>query len=167
MIVKPEMNDRVVKQNCSTDDIVNLVIEVIMNETEVLKLNDFSKQFARRTRTETARAVHDFLLKNIKYKADGSHQIVQAPARMLFEGKSDCKSWTVFTASVFRNLRIPFMVRFVSFDSGDYTHVYPLVIETNGEAVPVDAVYTSQSIFGAFGTEKTYQTKKDYIFKPK
>jgi hypothetical protein len=160
------MKKVLVKQDCTTQDIMNLVLRVIHDQTEVLKLNNFAKRFARKTRTETAKAVHDFLLNEVNYKADGTHQIVQAPARMLFENESDCKSWTVFTAAIFKNLKIPFVVRFASYDSGDYTHVYPLVIDERGKLVAADAVYTSQSLLGFFGSEKEYKRKKDYIFKP-
>jgi len=120
---------------------------------------DFAKTLKGITVYDTCRNLWQFIKEQIPYKIDSpGYQWIKSPGRLWSEKAGDCKSFSLFTASVLKNLGITYGYRFVSFDSSDPTptHVYVYVPSPNGEIL-IDAVWT-----GPFNTEKPYTYKKDY-----
>lgn len=105
----------------------------------------------------TCRKIWDFLKKEIKYKKDpDGYQNIKLPGRFVAEATGDCKSYSLFTASILENLNIPYSFRYTSYSSNPTPqHVY---IVTNSGII-VDAVWNK------FNNEKKYTYKKDYPMK--
>lgn len=105
---------------------------------------------------ETLSKIWHFVKKNIKYKLDEfGYQYVKTPSRTWSDKYADCKSYSIFIASLLKNLQIPFYYRFVSFyQNGEYTHVY-IVVPLNGKLVIMD------DVMPAFNTEKPFAKKYD------
>lgn len=89
----------------------------------------------------TCQAIFDYMVKRTYYKLDpDGKQFIKSPARLIKDGCGDCKSYTMFIASCLYCLGIPCIVRFVNFDGGaQYTHVYPVAIDENGNEIVMDA----------------------------
>lgn len=83
-----------------------------------------------------------YVLENVQYKVDvAGYQFIKSPARLLSDGEGDCKSMTIFIASCLWCLGISCKIRFVGFGSGSqYTHVYPIATDENGNDIIIDCV---------------------------
>lgn len=108
---------------------------------------------AGRTAQDTGRNIHNFLRAHIRYVVDKPGiQDIPEPRRMLANGFSDCKGYSIFTSQILRANGIPHALRFVSFQPGPVTHVYTVL----ADGTPVDACMSR------YGSEKPYYAKKDY-----
>jgi hypothetical protein len=105
----------------------------------------FSKHFGRNSQRETCKAIFDFLKTQIKYKADGSEQVIKLPSALLKTKEGDCKSYSLLTSAILTNLNIPHNFVLTSYN-GDPTpsHIY---VETDDGCI-IDAVW------GIFDSEK-------------
>lgn len=75
------------------------------------------------------RRLYGFLVKNVPFELDPEgYQFIQKPSAMVHGRKrsADCKSYSLFIASVLSNLRIPYRFKFVSWDpyDKDVKHVF-------------------------------------------
>ena len=155
------MKSKLVFANGDTDDIVKVELETIKESSG--QTRNFAKQFT--ADREGMRAIFDYVKNGIKYKEDPSGiQWVKTPARLYADKVGDCKSFTIFIASILYNLGLDYKIRFVSYDRDKIvSHVYPIAIMPDGTETIIDAVW------GTFDSEKRYTFKKDYtmtqIFK--
>ena len=110
-----------------------------------------SNLFKGDTEKETAKKIYNFLKSNIKYVEDSIHfQDIRLPNRLIKDGKGDCKSFAMFTASILENLGIPYKFVYTSYTSSKVSqHVY---IQTDSGII-IDAVWTK------FNDEKPYTYK--------
>lgn len=115
---------------------------------------------------DQCRAIFSYLAKNVKYELDPyGVQYIKTPARLLRDGKGDCKSLTMFIASCLHNLGIPHIVRFVNFDGGyQYSHVYPVAINESGEEIILDACETDAVGAPTYNYARAYKRKKDLVY---
>ena len=106
------------------------------------------------------------MVNNTRYKLDkDGEQLIKSPARFLADGCGDCKSYTMFIACCLHCLGIPCIVRFVNFDGGDqWTHVYPVAIDENGNEIIMDACETDSDRVPLFGYAREFAKKKDIIY---
>ncbi len=106
---------------------------------------------------QTAKNIFDFELRNIEYCLDKlGTQDIKSPAQTLYDGYGDCKSFSVFTASILRNLGINYSYRLVSYSGVPvWTHVY-IIAHDKGRDIIIDPVYK------IFNEEKSFSFKKDY-----
>lgn len=100
---------------------------------------------------------------NIRYKKDpDGQQWVKTPARLIYDGCGDCKSYSILICSVLTIMGVKNKFRFVSYDgTTNYSHVYSVAI-IDGEEVPVDVVAWQQKGV-EFGNEVEYTNKKDIM----
>ena len=104
------------------------------------QMSKAAQQFKGKTEKETAQNIWNFLKHQIRYKADGSEQIVKAPSALIRTKVGDCKSYAIFTSSVLTNLGIPHKIVYTSYSSNPTPeHVY---ITTNNGYI-IDAVWHS------------------------
>lgn len=148
------MKSKLVFANGDTDDIVKVELETIKESSG--QTRDFAKQFT--ADREGMRAIFDYVKNGIKYKEDPSGiQWVKTPARLYADKVGDCKSFTIFIASILYNLGLDYKIRFSSYDRDKIvSHVYPIAIMLDGTEIIIDAVW------GTFDNEKRYTFKKDY-----
>ncbi|MDX2248234.1 MAG: hypothetical protein SF052_15735 [Bacteroidia bacterium] len=142
-----------------TQDIVQEVLEthrLYYNETD-----QFAENLQGADNKETAKNIWAFLRKAVEYRLDPEgEQFTKSPSRVISDGFSDCKGYSIFAASVLENLGIPYFFRFVDYSLGSDTptHVY-VVAKGAGEkeSIPLDACWQF------FGKEKKYTYVQDEI----
>lgn len=131
------------KDMADNADIRRAIIAAVPTANE--QVINFSKHFGRNSQRETCKAIFDFLKTQIKYKADGSEQVIKLPSALLKTKEGDCKSYSLLTSAILTNLNIPHNFVLTSYN-GDPTpsHIY---VETDDGCI-IDAVW------GIFDSEK-------------
>jgi len=118
------------------------------------QMKDKAKEFKGSTEKETCYNIFNFLMTKIHYKVDGDNQKIKLPSAFLREKEGDCKSYSLFTAAILANLKIPFSFTYASYNPTDSTpeHIYV----TTKKGCIIDAVYKK------FDSEKkaTYKFQK-------
>lgn len=116
---------------------------------------------------DMCQAVFGYMLEHSQYRLDREgEQLIKSPARFLADGCGDCKSYTMFIASCLHCLGIPCKVRFVNFDGGrQYTHVYPVAIDEQGNEIPMDACELDTDGVPFYGWARRYVKKKEFLYK--
>lgn len=132
----------------STDASTNDIIKAVMLGEADVKKTVYTQKLApylrRSTPLATMRAVFDFVVTNIPYKADGLKQWAESPAYTLWVRKGiDCKSFAILTADFMRALGYRYEYVFISqnTDDSDPTHVFLAAYLPTGERVVLDSVY--------------------------
>ena len=112
----------------------------------VAQTKQIAPQFKGASDADTCRKIFDFLKTKITYDKDGFTQKIKYPSALLRERRGDCKSYSLFTAAILKNLGIPFRWTYASYTPGVKVpgHVY---ITTDSGCI-VDAVW------GKFNSEK-------------
>lgn len=152
--MKPQYQgiDSVYKSKADNKDIRDLLERLIPKATEQMK--DFAKQFKGASEQETCKKIFDYIKNNFVYVADGDEQIIKLPSALLRKKVGDCKSYSLFTASILANLGIPYQLVYASYNNNPIPHhVY---VQTNNGCI-IDVVY------GKFNQEKKakYKYKKN------
>lgn len=135
--------DVVYKGKADNKDIRDLLEKLVPKATEQMK--DYAKNFKGKSELETSRNIFNFLKNDIGYIADGEEQIIKLPSALLKKKVADCKSYALFTASVFENLGIPYVITYASYNENPIPHH---VYITTKSGIIIDAVY------GIFNKEK-------------
>lgn len=115
------------------------------------------------SRLATAFNLWRFLKENVKYVKDPeTSQRIRLPGRLIADREGDCKSFSLFIASVLKNLGMPVMFRYASYRvGGQPTHVYVVTKDRDGSDIIIDAVYKK------FNAEVPYKSKIDTLMKVK
>ena len=122
----------------------NDIIKAIMDADDMAPM--YTEEFARSLNTDnindTCSYLWQWVRSNIRYKEDGENQNVQLPGALYKNGYGDCKSMTLFTASVIKNLYGNiYKYRFISQDADqDFHHVYLVVEDEYGNDIILDCV---------------------------
>ena len=87
---------------------------------------------AKSTLADTVLSFHDFLYNNLQYKADSEDQLLRSPACSWQQRETgiDCKSYSIFAASLCINLGITCYIRRIKqagYAPTEFTHVYVIV----------------------------------------
>src|SRR6185437_12877940 len=141
------------------------IIQAILDADD--RFSDNTKSFApyllADTLLETCKNIWNYEKENIRYQLDPRGvQLVKSPAQTSKDGFADCKSLSVFTGSILKNLGIPYAYRFASYSSRpEYTHVYVVVQDNTGKEIIID------STLPRFNKEAEYNFKKDYPMSSK
>lgn len=155
--VKAATNHKVVLfPNGNTSDIIEAV--KYGDKLAAPYTREFSKQFKGKPVKEIARQIWHILKANIDYKIDPPGvQNIRSPGYFWKTKTGDCKSYSVFTASILKNLGIPAQYRFTGY-KGDskVKHVYIIIPRSvTGETIIIDGVWNR------FNSQKPYSFKKD------
>lgn len=112
----------------------------------VAQTKDIAPKFKGATDSETCKKIFDYLKTQIRYDKDGFTQKIKFPSALMRERSGDCKSYSLFTAAILKNLGIPFRWTYASYTPGVNVpgHVY---ITTDSGCI-IDAVW------GKFNSEK-------------
>lgn len=144
--------DSVYKSKADNKDIRDLLEKLVPKAKA--QMVEFSKRFKGSTDEQTCRNIFNYLMNHFTYLADGEEQIIKLPSALLKKKIGDCKSYSLFTASVLENLGIPYTIVYTSYNANPIPqHVY--IITQKG--CIIDAVY------GKFNQEKppTFKYKKN------
>lgn len=112
------------------------------------KAAGYPQKFEGQNSLETCRNIWNHLKHNIKYIEDNNlFQNIKSPVRLSKTGYGDCKSFSLFTAAILKNLGIPCFLKYVSYNNVKIpSHVY--VVTQDG--IIIDGVWTR------FNQEKPY-----------
>ena len=132
------------KQNASNEQLQSALEKAL--PAAAAQVKNISSKFKGATDTETCRKIFDFLCKKVKYDKDGFTQKIKYPSALLREGRGDCKSYSLFTAAILKNLNIPFRWTYASYTPGIKTpgHVY----------ITTDSGCIIDCVWGKFNQEK-------------
>jgi hypothetical protein len=135
----------------NTDNIINAIaIQHNLNLPEAKKI---ARYFKGVDEIETAKNIFNFLKTEIEYSIEPAEkQTTQSIARFLYNGKGDCKHFSLFTNTIMQCLNYKPLYRFSGFKGKQIQHVYTYLPKSN---TICDAVLPS------FDTEKTPTIKKD------
>lgn len=112
--------------------------------------------FRGRNEKETCKRIFDYIKQNFTYVVDGKEQVIKLPSALLKKRVGDCKSFSLFTAAILENLKIPYSFVYTSYNSDPTPgHVYIHTDGPDGGCI-IDAVY------GIFNEEKnsTFKYRK-------
>ena len=140
------------KSQADNKDIRDLLVKLVPKAKA--QMVEFSKGFRGRNNKETCKKIFDYIKNNFTYVADGGEQVIKLPSALLKKRVGDCKSYSLFTASILENLKIPYKFVYTSYNNNPIpAHVY--VVTEDG--CIIDAVY------GIFNAEKkpTYRYTQD------
>lgn len=112
-------------------------------------------------------SIFRYVIDNVTYKEDPcGYQYIKTPARLLYDGYGDCKSMTIFVASCLHCLGIRHVIRFVNYDGGNqYTHVYPVAIDEDGNEIIVDCVERDSHGNPIYNYARNFKQKIDFYKK--
>ena len=140
------------RSQADNKDIRDLLVKLVPKAKA--QMLEFSKGFKGRTNKENCKKIFDYIKSNFTYVADGGEQVIKLPSALLKKRVGDCKSYSLFTASILENLKIPYKFVYTSYNNNPIpAHVY--VVTEDG--CIIDAVY------GIFNAEKkpTYRYTQD------
>jgi hypothetical protein len=161
----PDMKATLNKSRAVNTDIIKTILA---NYPQAVKDSAvFAEKFQGTDARDTAYRIWKFLRSRIHYKKDPKDktgeiwQFVRMPKRFLHDGTGDCKSFSLFTASVLANLKMPVSFRFAGYDEYDRipTHVYVVTKDEEGKDLIIDGVYKH------FAKEKPPTHYKDFPMK--
>jgi hypothetical protein len=123
----------------------------------VKQVKKFAPAFKTGNTYTTALNVWNFLKQKITYKKDSSQlQLVKMPNVLVHSSTGDCKSYSLFAASIMAALGYKVKFRYAGYDNSNIpTHVYTIVMD-DAEEIIIDGVYSS------FNDEKPPTHFKDY-----
>lgn len=154
ILPKPSGVTTVINALADNQDIINEIHASLPIAIKQVK-GDVANSFRGRDVNATCYNIWKFLKKEIVYKKDGIEQKIKLPSRFIAEASGDCKSFSLFTASILSGLNIPYVIRYASYTPGVTTPQHVYVVTTGG--IIIDAVWS-----GPFNTQKQYTSKKDY-----
>lgn len=136
-------------------DIITVIHSNVPAATK--QMREVAQTFNKGNEMATARAIWNFLKREIKYVKDpDGYQNIKLPGRFVATGSGDCKSYSLFTASILENLGIPYSFRYTSYGLNTTPqHVY--IVTDSG--IIIDGVWNK------FNSEKAFTSKKDYKMK--
>lgn len=152
LIPQPKGIQEVIHKDGDTWDIVEVIL--MADQKLGTYMCSFASQFERSY--SGLYQLWDFVHRNIQYKADSpGHEKVKDPRVTWKDRFGDCKSFSLFIASVLRCLKIKYRYRFAAYhDSKHPTHVY-VVATLNNVDIILDGVHKK------FDDEADYTKKWD------
>lgn len=158
--MKPENIDIVHKIYGNNNDIQTAIENAFARAVENTNQNNYFKKFNDNDIHSISNNVWDFLKDEITYKADGFHQKIKLPARLVYEMEGDCKSFALFASSIMYNYAPDnVFLRYTSYNNDKTpTHVY-CVLKFGHDEIIIDGVWDK------FNSEKNYTFKKDVKMK--
>lgn len=151
---KPKYTTRVITENGLNNDIIKALHSAIDEATQEAKR--FAFKFKGKNNTETARNIWNFL-RSLKYVKDpAGKQFIKLPNRLIATN-GDCKSYSLLTAAILKNLGMPVTFRYTSYQANDATpsHVYIITADEKERPLIIDGVYNK------FNQEVPFQHKTD------
>lgn len=142
----------VYKSKADNKDIRDLLVKLVPKAKA--QMATFAQKFKGRNPQETCKNIFDYIKSNFTYVADGGEQIIKLPSALLRKKVGDCKSYSLFTASILENLKIPYKFVYTSYSANPIPqHVY--IVTENGCIIDV--------VYGIFNQEKkpTYKYTQD------
>jgi len=157
----PEYEQRLqqLAPTATNDDLIYFIVSQYPKGLNQVKY--FAEQFRKPTIEETAKNVWQYCRNEFKYQRDHpDYQTLKLPSAALHIKKFDCKSFSIFIASVIGALKIKNGFKFTSYRSNLIpSHVYNYCFDENGKKIFIDGCTN------VFNREKKYTLAKIYTNK--
>jgi len=157
-VPNPKFEQKLTVPGGNTNDIVSEILRVYHKYLPQLK--DFAQGFQVPCPCpeKVAEKIWYWIKANIRYKRDPKGvQYIKSPARTIWDGFGDCKTYSIVAMSILHHLGIKALFRFTSYsDKKPLHHVYVVIPHGNREIL-LDAVWHK------FNQEKTPIIKKKDI----
>lgn len=155
-VKRPSNLEHLKHSNGKTKDIIAAILEA--DKLAPSYTMEAAPQFLGASDLETCRNIWTALRNQVKYLEDpDGRQVIKSPGALWYSKKGDCKSLSVFIASVLANLGIPYSYRFISQNRLDpFHHVY-IIANPDSQPIYIDAV------LDRFNYQEPYKKKKDYM----
>lgn len=131
--------------NANNSNIIETIHDTYLEHRD--QMAPIAADFRGNTILETCRNIHDWVSNpnNIKYVKDlDPSQDVKSPANFFHSKTGDCKSYSVFVASILYNLGIKPGFTYASYDGTDIpSHVYVSAEAENGETIILDGTISN------------------------
>lgn len=157
LIGKSKYEEKVKFKNGDVDDIINVILEADKVSAP------FTRKLAKAFKGSEEKILFDiwaFTRKHIRYIQDSpGHEKIKSPGATWRDRAGDCKSMSVFNASILKNLKIPYKYKIVFYDPNQPSqgHIYPIAL-LDGREVVLDSVNSQ------FNKEERYW--RDYVVYP-
>lgn len=125
---------------------------------------DICRGILNKSIDEKCEAIFGALASRTTYKLDPDGiQQIKSPARLLKDGKGDCKSLAMFINCCLHSAGVPrHCFRFVNFDGGDqYSHVYAVAWDEQGREIVMDACEKDEDGVILMDYARPYSKKRD------
>lgn len=163
-ISKPKGTVKRVQADFITDDIVDEII--LMDKTIDHDVFLFAQKLQYKSDIDLAYQLFHLVFDNVKYIEDpAGFQLIKMPSVTWKDRFADCKSMSIFTASILKALNIPYSYRFASYSSiPKWTHVYVVMHSKYGRPIDKDGNgFIIDPVWKIFNSEKKATHKKDYF----
>lgn len=128
----------------NTDDIMKTILDY--HKAWAKDYDGIATQFWKGNNVDTAKSIFNFLKKEIRYKIEpGETQTVKSPTVLMFDGKGDCKHYSLFIVGVFEALKRKGLLNNIRYRFAGYNndnvpkHVFAVLTE-NGREYWIDPV---------------------------
>lgn len=161
MVGNSDNQHHTLKRSGNTSDIMAAILTADAKAAPYT--TELAKSLKRSTISATCKAIFEWVRLHIEYVEDPEgFQYIQSPGHLYWgkdgkgNGQGDCKSMSLFCASILQNLGLKYAYRFVSQSHGqDYHHVFVVVPDENGGLINLDCVDSS------FNQQTRFAKKKD------
>ena len=157
----PSNKTILVKSGALNEDIIKALHDAL--PLGAVQAKELAQKFKQDTRKKTAFAVWRFLRNAAVYnRDDNTAQNIRLPARFIHDtfkkfNSGDCKSFSLFSASIFSALGIPVYFVYAGYKGRKTpSHVYTMIEDEQGEKIFIDGCYFK------FNSEKKPTFKKIY-----
>ena len=138
----PDFKETLVLANGNTEDIISQILRVY--EKYAPQLKEFAQGFQVPCKCpeKVAAKIWHWIKANIKYQRDPKGvQYIKSPARTIYDGFGDCKTYSIVAMSILQHLGIRAAFRFTSYSQEKpFHHVY-VVIPHGNQEILLDAVW--------------------------
>ena len=147
-----------VSRNATVKDTIALIIKTSWKEADSPAVLDILSRVDDPNPKLFLKNLFAFVVRNIEYVEDPDDiENVSTPRRLLADAQGDCKKMTVLIASVILAKGWNPLFRVVSYDGVKYTHIYPIVPNTQGQYITMDVVNNEK-----FNKEVNHMTNVTY-----
>lgn len=115
-----------IKDNATTQDTVNAIIEVINKTSKEGFVPELAKAFnPTGSKVEYVKRLFDFICNKVDYEMDPpGWEKIYTPAKLFLSAKGDCKKMTTAIASVLKAAGIEPLLKVITYDGYNWAHIY-------------------------------------------
>lgn len=130
-----------IKDNATTQDTVNAIIEVINKTSKEGFVPELAKAFnPNGSKLEYIKRLFDFICNKVDYEMDPpGWEKIYTPAKLFLTAKGDCKKMTTAIGAVLKAAGIEPLLKVITYDGASWAHIY-IIAKINEKYYILDPV---------------------------
>ncbi len=133
-----------ISNDAQVGDTINLIIQTINVYSNAPYIKDIIEKLKAPDQLQFVKNVFDFVCTNVQYQKDpAGDENIYTPARLMQEGKGDCKKMTTFIAACLKAGEVEPLLKVISYDGKNYEHIF-VICKINGQIIILDPVNNCQ-----------------------